>query len=126
MKRQTEARRYVALDVHKHYVMVGAQDEAGAWVLRPRKIRMRTLEKWMPVHLQPTDEVVLESTSNAWTLYDALAPLVARVVVANPLKVRQIPAGPAYRAPVRRYRVRGCDSGWIRWPGDRAGRCRNW
>lgn len=59
-------------------------------MLRPRKIRMTGLESWCARHLMATDEVVIESTSHAWTIYDALAPRVARVVVANPLKVRQI------------------------------------
>jgi transposase len=33
---------------------------------------------------------VIESTSNAWEIYDLIAPLVAKIVVANPLKVGQI------------------------------------
>jgi transposase len=93
MKGQEQAsllKRYVALDIHKHYVMVGAMDRSQTWVMRPRKIRMTQLEKWCARHLRASDEVVLESTSNAWTIYDALAPMVARLVVANPLKVRQI------------------------------------
>jgi transposase len=34
--------------------------------------------------------VVIDSTSNAWEIYDLIAPLVAKIVVANPLKVGQI------------------------------------
>ena len=41
-------------------------------------------------NLKPTDAVVIESTSNAWEIYDLIAPLVAKTVVANPLKVGQI------------------------------------
>jgi transposase len=34
--------------------------------------------------------VVIESTTNAWHVYDLLEPLVAEVLVANPIKVKQI------------------------------------
>ncbi|MGO8949317.1 MAG: transposase, partial [Ktedonobacterales bacterium] len=37
-----------------------------------------------------TDEVVLEATTNAWELYDRLAPLVQVVKVAHPLLVKLI------------------------------------
>ncbi len=38
--------------------------------------------------MQRTDQVVLEATTNAGYLYDLLAPLVARVVVADPAKAK--------------------------------------
>ena len=40
--------------------------------------------------MRSTDHVVLESTTNAWHVYDLLSPLVERVVVANPIQVKQI------------------------------------
>jgi len=40
--------------------------------------------------LRPTDEVVLEATTNTAAIVAALKPYVARVVVANPLQVRLI------------------------------------
>jgi len=36
--------------------------------------------------------VVIEATTNAWHIYDQLVPLVGRVVVAHPAKVKQIAA----------------------------------
>jgi len=48
------------------------------------------LEGWLQKNLLSTDHVVLESTTNAWHVYDLLVPLVERVVVANPIKVKQI------------------------------------
>ena len=83
-------KRYVAIDIHKHYVMVGAMTQAQTWVLRPRRGRMTQLKSWCRRNLRETDEVVMESTSNVWVIYDWLAPMVGRVVIANPLKVRQI------------------------------------
>ncbi|MBD3250947.1 hypothetical protein GF380_00505, partial [Candidatus Uhrbacteria bacterium] len=82
--------RYVALDIHKHYVMVGAIDLRRQWVLKPRKFSMTKFRKWVPMNLRQGDAVVLESTSNAWDIYDLVDPLVSKTVVANPRKVGQI------------------------------------
>jgi transposase len=48
------------------------------------------LEGWLTKNLFPTDHVVIESTTNAWHVYDLLEPLAERVVVANPIEVKQI------------------------------------
>jgi len=82
--------RFLALDIHKHYVLVGGMNSQREWVLRPRKVRMSRFSEWVQKNLNPTDAIVLESTSNAWEIYDLISPLVARAVVANPLKVGQI------------------------------------
>jgi transposase len=84
--------RFVALDVHKHYVMVAAIDAAQQVVLAPRTLSLERFATWAPEHLQPTDRVVLEATANAWTLYDQLAPLVQEVKIAHPLLVKLISA----------------------------------
>jgi transposase len=82
--------RYVGLDVHKRSVMVGAVDAQQQVVLRPFRLSWGEFELWQRQHLQPTDAVVLESTTNAWHLYDQLVPSVASVTVANPLLVKWI------------------------------------
>jgi transposase len=82
--------RFLALDIHKHYVLVGGMNSLREWVLRPRKVQMSRFPEWVQKNMKPTDEVVLESTSNAWEIYDLVSPLVARTLVANPLKVGQI------------------------------------
>jgi transposase len=82
--------RFVALDVHKHYVMVAAIDAAQQVVLTPRKLSLERFAQWAPEHLAPTDQVVLEATTNAWTLYDQLAPLVQEVKIAHPLLIKLI------------------------------------
>jgi transposase len=48
------------------------------------------LEGWLKKNLRSTDHVVSESTTNAWHVYDLLAPLVERVMVVNPIQVKQI------------------------------------
>ena len=82
--------RYIAIDIHKHYVVLGGMDPQKEWVLRTRKVRMSRFPEWVLKNLNPTDAVVIESTSNAWEIYDLIAPLVRKIVVANPLKVGQI------------------------------------
>jgi transposase len=55
-----------------------------------RRVEHTELEDWLKEHLLPGDRVVIESTTNAWHVYDLLEPLVAEVLVANPIKVKQI------------------------------------
>lgn len=82
--------RYIAIDIHKHYVVLGGMDPQKEWVLRIRKVRMSRFPEWVLKNLKLTDAVVIESTSNAWEIHDLIAPLVGKTVVANPLKVGQI------------------------------------
>lgn len=92
MSSSNDTPRFVALDLHKRYVMVGAVNTQQEVVLRPHRIELVAFERWAKKHLQPTDELVLEATSNAWYIYDLLEPLVAGVVVANPYHVKLIAA----------------------------------
>jgi transposase len=59
-------------------------------MLQPVRVEHADLEGWLKKNLRGTDHVVIESTTNAWHVYDLLSPLVERVVVANPIKVKQI------------------------------------
>jgi transposase len=83
-------RRYVALDIHKYYCVVAGVNRDGQVVLQPVRVEHADLEGWLKKNLQKTDDVVIESTTNAWHVYDLLEPLAERVVVANPIKVKQI------------------------------------
>ena len=84
------SRRYVALDIHKHYCVVAAVNREGQVVLQPVRVEHGDLEEWLKKKLLSSDHVVIESTTNAWHVYDLLEPLAERVVVANPIKVKQI------------------------------------
>ena len=89
--RDTRAlRRYVALDIHKHYCVIAGVDREGRVVLQPVRVEHADLEGWLKKNLRASDHVVIESTTNAWHIYDLLSPLAERVVVANPIKVKQI------------------------------------
>ena len=92
MKNETNASpcRYVALDIHKHYCVIAAVNRDGEIVLEPVRIEHEDLEARLTKNLLFSDHVVIESTTNAWHVYDLLAPLVTKVLVANPIKVKQI------------------------------------
>jgi len=82
--------RYIAIDSHKHYVMVGGMNRQKEWTLRPCKVQMPRFRAWAANNLRPGDAIVLETTANVWDIYDIVAPLVSKTVVANAYKVRQI------------------------------------
>jgi transposase len=90
-ERNARARcRYVALDIHKHYCVIVGVDREGQVMMQPVRVEHADLEEWLKKKLLRSDQVVIESTTNAWHVYDLLEPLVERVVVANPIKVKQI------------------------------------
>ena len=82
------SRRYIALDIHKHYSIVAGVNFDGK--VEPVRVEHENLEAWLGKHIQPSDYVVIESTTNAWYIYDLLEPLAEKVLVANPIKVKQI------------------------------------
>ena len=82
--------RYIAIDAHKHYVMVGGMNARQEMVLPTRRVEMENYPKWAKANLRPGDAVVIEATTNTWTLYDVTLPCVSKVVVAHPLEVKQI------------------------------------
>jgi transposase len=82
--------RYLAVDLHKHYVVVGGLDAKLQVVLPPRRVTLEAWPVWAQAHLRPSDELVVESTTNAFDFYDQAAPLVGRCRVANPAKIALI------------------------------------
>jgi hypothetical protein len=50
------------------------------------RVERLDLEGWLGKHLLPTDRVVIESTTNAWHVYDRLEPLVTEVLSADLLR----------------------------------------
>ena len=82
--------RYLALDIHKEYVLAGGQTAKQEWVLPPHRISMAKFREWASANLQAGDAVVIETTTNVWDIYDIVAPLVTRTVVAHAGAVRQI------------------------------------
>ena len=83
-------KRYIAIDSHKEYVFIGGMNDQQKWILRPRRVQMSRFRDWARKNLKPGDAVVLETTANVWDIYDVVAPLVTKTVVAHAGKVRQI------------------------------------
>lgn len=92
MSKQDPQKRFFGLDVHKAYIMVAAVNADKEVLLKPRRVSFVHFENWMNKTLRPTDEAVLEATTNAWHVHDLLAPKVAQVIVAHPYHVKLIAA----------------------------------
>lgn len=60
------ARRYIGLDVHKHYLIALGVDDDLNVVLPARRVELIHLERWMKKTLTKQDAVVLEMTTNTW------------------------------------------------------------
>src|SRR5512141_1733969 len=82
--------RYMALDIHREYLLVGAWNEAKEWVLTPRRVSIEKVPEWAKKNIRAGDIVVLETTTNVWVVYDIVAPLASRVLVANAAEVGEI------------------------------------
>lgn len=85
-----DIQRYIALDIHKEYVMLGAMDTAQEWMIRPKRVEMSHFRTWAANNLRAGDAVVIETTTNVWDIYDIVVPLVTRTEVAHAGAVRQI------------------------------------
>jgi transposase len=82
MKEVSEAsmERFIGLDVHKHYAVACAVNARKEVLLGPVRVEFSRWPQWIAGNVQASDAVVLEATTNAWPLYDQLAPLAGRVV----------------------------------------------
>ena len=83
-------KRYIGLDVHKHYLVALGVDADLNVVLPMRRVELRHLESWMKKNLTKQDEVVLEMTTNTWQLYDELVEHAGSVMVVHPPHVALI------------------------------------
>ena len=82
--------RYIALDIHKEYVLAGGMSARQEWLLTPRRIEISKFGEWAQKNLCESDAVVIETTTNVWDIYDIVQPLVGHAVVAHAAGVRQI------------------------------------
>jgi len=83
-------KRYIGLDVHKHYLMAVGVDEELNVVLPVRRVEFSYLEAWMKKTLTKQDEIALEMTTNTWQLYDELCVYAGSVLVVHPPHVALI------------------------------------
>jgi len=82
--------RYMAMDIHREYILVGAWNEEKEWILTPRRVSIERFPEWAKKDIGEGDIVVLETTTNVWATYDIVAPLASRVLVANAAEVEEI------------------------------------
>jgi transposase len=82
--------RYLGIDLHKHYLVIGGVNAKQEIVLPPRRVDLADWPKWAQAHLTKADVIVVEATTNAWDFYDQTSPFVQRVVVANAAKIALI------------------------------------
>ena len=82
--------RIFGLDVHKKQVQLAELTPEGQLVRSAEFPATPEGLSTFAATLRPTDEIALEATTNTWAIHDALAPHVAKVAIANPLKVRLI------------------------------------
>ena len=83
-------KRFIGLDVHKHYLIALGVDEDLNVVLPIRRVELSHLENWMKKTLTRQDAVVLEMTTNTWQLYDELVEYAGSVTVVHPPHVALI------------------------------------
>jgi len=83
-------KRYIGLDVHKHYLIALGMDEDLNVVLPARRVELSHLETWMKKNLSRQDAVVLEMTTNTWQLYYELCEHAGSVLVVHPPHVALI------------------------------------
>lgn len=84
--------RYIGMDIHKRYAVIGGVNRDQAVVFKPKKVSYQGWRRWMSKQLRSTDEVVIEATGNSWHIVDEIKPLVKRVVVAHARHVKLIAA----------------------------------
>ncbi len=90
MPKSADIRRWIGLDIHKSYFVAVGVDAEKQPVFGPHKIMNDQLEEWGRSHLQSTDAIVMEMTTNTYLFYDTLLPLVGSVIAVHPPNVRLV------------------------------------
>jgi transposase len=83
-------RRYIGLDIHKHYLVAIGVDADKNQVYGPKRVPTTQVNRWIVKELGPEDAVVLEMTTNTWVMVDLLEPHVSSVTVVHPPYVHLI------------------------------------
>jgi transposase len=89
-KGETLPKRFIGLDVHKHYLIAYGVDTDLNVILPAQRVELSRLDAWMQKTLRPDDALVLEMTTNTWELYDELSPHVLSLTVVHPPHVALI------------------------------------
>jgi len=87
---QSSPVRYIGLDIHKHYLMAYGVDKDQNQVYGFKRVKNENIPKWIKKDLTHQDAVVLEMTTNTWTMADLLEPHVHSVTVVHPPEFKAI------------------------------------
>lgn len=82
--------RFIGLDIHKHYLIAIAVNPAGEQIGGPWRAELSDLDEWARRHLTRQDALALEMSTNTWTVYEELLPLVHSLTVVHPPHVALI------------------------------------
>src|SRR6185503_1027651 len=82
--------RYLGVDLHKDYVMIGGVNARQELVLPPRRVELEAWPAWAKAHLTKNDVIIVEATTNTWDFHDNVVELVGRVEVAHAGKIALI------------------------------------
>lgn len=86
--------RFFGLDIHRDYMVATAVDHELRVVYGPIRITWDRFEAWIAQHLTQSDAIVVEMTTNTWTVHDLLAEHVHSVTVVHPPHVKVITQAP--------------------------------
>lgn len=76
--------RFIGLDLHKYYLVATGVDDELNKVYGPRRVDLEFLDEWIQKTITPQDALVVETTANAFQVYDALLPHAHSVTVVHP------------------------------------------
>ena len=82
--------RFIGIDLHKHYLVAVGVDAQRHRLFGPQRVPLAELETWRAKHLQPTDALAVEITTNTRDVYDELSSHVHSVTVVHPPHVALI------------------------------------
>jgi transposase len=82
--------RHLAVDLHKHYLVIGGVNARQEVVLSPRRVDLDDWLTWAKINLKPSDVLVVEATTNTWWFYDQTYEHVGQLLVADPRMIAWI------------------------------------
>ena len=85
-----ESKRFIGLDIHKHYLVACGVDADLNPVLGPQRVEYVNLDRWISKSLRTDDAIVIEMTTNTWQIYEDLLPHVGSITVVHPPHVALI------------------------------------
>lgn len=85
-----KARRYIGLDIHKHYLVAYGVDQGQQQVMDFQRVEWVDFAGWVQKTLTRDDAVVLEMTTNTWEVHDLLYGKVHSITVVHPPHVALI------------------------------------